>query len=321
MCSLHSVTRVWATRWAACSDEAKKGLAPPKMWRAHNAGRPRGCARQSLHKKQEGRRRRVDTSDPDRPAYERAHNGAGVSGARLPSTPFPQPCRDIQAQSLHIKSRWTSNFIMYVHMCTGTGAAKAARATRSNKAKKRKKERKKKRPGDPQTGPDTARPRHTQLCTKKARLKNTKSRLRHVVAAASVTPASTHATGRGGRRGTAPTPFPHSLTLPNPQQAPLPDYPSIPAPILRAARVRCGARGGAVEGAAATATAIAIAIGGACSRCGRGCGEPDEPIDPQSTLRGEGGLFFHLWSTHRRVSMGLWARHAAGDGQQGKAKR
>ena len=91
MCSLHSVTRVWATRWAACSDEAKKGLAPPKMWRAHNAGRPRGCARQSLHKKQEGRRRRVDTSDPDRPAYERAHNGAGVSGARLPSTPFPQP--------------------------------------------------------------------------------------------------------------------------------------------------------------------------------------------------------------------------------------
>ena len=175
MCSLHSVTRVWATRWAACSDEAKKGLAPPKMWRAHNAGRPRGCARQSLHKKQEGRRRRVDTSDPDRPAYERAHNGAGVSGARLPSTPFPQPCRDIQAQSLHINSRWTSNFIMYVHMCTGTGAAKAARATRSNKAKKRKKERKKKRPGDPQTGPDTARPRHTQLCTKKARLKTPKA--------------------------------------------------------------------------------------------------------------------------------------------------
>ena len=76
-----------------------------------------------------------------------------------------------------------------------------------------------------------------------------------------------------------------------------------------------------MEGAAATATAIAIAIGGACSRCGRGCGEPDKPIDPQSTLRGEGGLFFHLWSTHRRVSMGLWARHAACIWAVGEANR
>ena len=34
----------------------------------------------------------------------------------------------------------------------------------------------------------------------------------------------------------------------SPQQAPLPSYPPIPAPLLRAARVRRGARGGDVEG-------------------------------------------------------------------------